>query len=122
MVKEKVDNVKCIKIVIRRNKMDNETKKDEIRKSLSDKIAKRNELDAEIEVAEKLDDEVLQKKLTELTVGEFLDILGKGSTSVGGLGELGDVGGMGGLMESTMKMMENNPSMFKNMMKMMGMR
>ena len=100
--------------------MDNETKKDEIRKSLADKIAKRNELDAEIEVAEKLDDEVLQKKLTELTVGEFLDILGRGSTcGAGGMGGLGD---MSGVMETTMKMMQENPSMMKNMLKMVGMR
>ena len=99
--------------------MDNETKKDEIRKSLADKIAKRNELDAEIEVAEKLDDEVLQKKLTELTVGEFLDILGRGSTCAGGMGGMGDING---IMETTMKMMQENPSMMKNMLKMVGMR
>ena len=63
---------------------------------------------------EEVSSEILDKKLVDLTVREYLEIVG--STSSNCAMPSGE--GMGDMMKNSMDMMMNNPAMMKNMMKM----
>ena len=94
--------------------MDDEEKEKrrvELRKKLEDV---QNELDA----TDTIDEETLNKKIGDLTVGEFLEILG--STGGGGTCAIPPMGNMGDMMKMSMDMIKNNPDMMRQMMKMFG--
>lgn len=62
-----------------------------------------------------IDEETLNKKVSDLTVKEFLDVLDK-ANGLGGMDLFG--GDMGSMMEMSMKMVQEHPEILKEMMKM----
>jgi len=61
-----------------------------------------------------IDEEILNRKITDLTVKEFLDVLDK----AGGLGGMDIFGGdVNSMLDMSMKMVQEHPEILKEMMK-----
>ena len=88
----------------------NEDEKTVRRKEMDQKRAELLSLENEAAIDEKIDEETLNKKIGDLTVQEFLDIISKTSVTPDNKD----------IFTSTMEMMKDNPSLMKNMMGLMG--
>ena len=83
-------------------------------KRMTDLQTKKENAESElVAMEEEVSDEMLNRKLGDLTVKEYLEIVGASSSTCAMPG-----GDMGDMMKSSMDMMMKNPSMMKNMMKM----
>ena len=83
-------------------------------KRMEDLQMKKEKAESEmVAIGEELSDELLNKKLIDLTVKEYLEIVGGSSNTCAMPG-----GDMGDVMKNSMDMMMKDPNMMKNMMKM----
>ena len=89
------------------NDEEKERRREELRK-------KSEEIQNELDETTAIDEETLNRKIGDLTVGEFLEIF----SSTGGTSGVPQMGDMGDMMKMSMDLMKNNPDMIKQMMKM----
>ena len=89
----------------------NEDEKTKRREELDKRRNELLSLENEVALDEKIDEETLNKKIGDLTVKEFLEVISK---TTGGTSNNSDI------FSSTMEMMQNNPALMKNMMGLMG--
>jgi hypothetical protein len=83
-------------------------------KRMEDLKKKRESVENELSAMEtELSDEILSKKLGDLTVKEYLEVISGTNTCAMPAG-----GDMGEMMKASMDMLTKNPAMAKNLMKM----
>ena len=89
----------------------NDEEKAQRRLEMDEKRKELLTLENEVAIDEKIGEDTLNKKVGDLTVKEFLDVITK---TTGGASDTSDI------FSSTMAMMKDNPNLMKTMMGMMG--